>query len=173
MRSPQVLALGSLVLLACSAGVGDSTESAESAIGGNLIDLRADTNRDGEVSFATDADDVGEDTWADDHGAIFLANIDDDTKRCPNNVDDLALAACNDAADEIVNGPDDALDLARLKTKPWFLAPNGAAATVTWTNAEQVRLFKAKSDGSFEVIASGYRLTSEEIKKGIELAIEG
>lgn len=173
MRSPQALALGSLVLLACSAGTGDSTDSSENAIGGNLIDLRADTNRDGEVSFSTPADDVGEDTWSEESGAIFLANIDDDTKRCPGNVDDLALAACNDAADEIVNGADDALDLARIKTKPWIFAPRNAAATITWTQAARVRLFKVNADGTFTVVQSGYQLTSDDIRQGLELAIEG
>lgn len=172
MRSPQVLALGSLVLLACSAAA-ESTESSEDALGESLIDVRADTNRDGVISFTDAADDANEDQWTDAHGAIFLANIDDDTKRCPNNVNDLQLAACNDAADEIVNGADDALDLARIKTRPWLLAPATATATITWSNAAKVRLFKVKADGTFEVVQSGYRLSTDEIKKGLELAIEG
>ncbi|MCW5810906.1 MAG: hypothetical protein KIT84_07830 [Labilithrix sp.] len=161
------------MLLACSAGAGDSSDSSESAVGGNLIDIRADNNRDGVISFTDPTEDADEDQWTDNHGAIFLANIDDDTRRCPNNVDDLALAACNDAADEIVNGPDDALDLARIKTKPSFFAPQNLQATVTWTAADKVRLFKVKSDGTFQVVQSGYAMTTEDIQRGLELAIEG
>ena len=175
MRSPQTLAVASLVLLACSAGTSDSTDSSESNVNGsqpNLVDLRADANRDGEVSFEDDADDVDEDKWTDEHGAIFLANIDDDTQRCPMNGDDLALAACHDAADEVVNGPDDALDLARLKTKGWASAPDDVKAKITFNNPDYVRLFKVTA-GSFEVIASGHELTADEVREGIELAIEG
>src|SRR5205085_9682074 len=43
-----------------------------------IADLRADTNRDGEVKFDDPADDDGEDVWDAKHGAVFLANIDDD-----------------------------------------------------------------------------------------------
>jgi protein-arginine deiminase len=173
MRSPETLALASLLLIACGVA-SESTDSADHAVGTarNLIDLRADTNRDGVVSFTDPSDDKDEETWTDDHGAVFLANIDDDTKACPTNVDDIALAKCNDAADEVVNGADDALDLARLKTKPWPDAPAGTTANLSFTVPGSVRLFKVKGD-SFEVIPPGYALSAEEIRGGMELAIEG
>jgi len=139
---------------------------------GSVVDLRADTNRDGTVSFADDADDVGEETWDAKHGAIFLANIDDDEEKCPTTGSDVELAKCNDAADEVVNGPDDALDLARLKTKPWADAPDGATGTITASHPENVRLFLVKGS-SFEVLTDGAKLSAADLRAGVELAIEG
>jgi protein-arginine deiminase len=81
-----------------------------------IVDLRADTNRDGVIRFDDPADDDGEDVWDSKHGAVFLANIDDDEEKCPKDVDDVELPDCNDAADEVINGAEDALDLARLRT---------------------------------------------------------
>jgi len=137
-----------------------------------IADLRADTNRDGEVTFDDAADDDGEDVWDAKHGAVFLANIDDDEEKCPTDEDDVDLPKCHDAADEIVNGAEDALDLARLKTRPWAKAPDGAVATLSWTAPERVRLFKV-AGSSFTAIKSGAQLTLDELRAGAELAIEG
>jgi protein-arginine deiminase len=138
------------------------------------IDLRADTNRDGVISFddvASGGDDIGEDVWDAKHGAVFLANIDDDEEKCPSSGDDVDLPKCNDAADEVVNGPDDALDLARLQTKPWADAPDGATGTITTTASNRVRLFKV-SGTTFTVLAADAKLTAAELRAGVELAIE-
>lgn len=139
--------------------------------GGGIVDLRADTNRDGEVSLEDASDDDGEEVWNEKHGAVFLANIDDDQEKCPQTGDDVDLPKCNDAADEVVNGDDDALDLARLKTKPWPAAPNGAAGSISTSAPESVRLFKVKG-GAFEVLAREGALTLDELRGGVELAIE-
>ncbi|HVH41623.1 MAG TPA: protein-arginine deiminase family protein, partial [Labilithrix sp.] len=90
---------------------------------------------------------------------------------CKTNLDDVELPKCNDAADDEVNGADDALDLARLKTKPWTHAPSGATGTISWTAAERVRLFTVKGS-SFTVVKSGMKLSEADLKSGIELAIE-
>ncbi len=140
--------------------------------GGIVADLRADTNRDGTISFEGKGDDDGEDVWDAKHGAVFLANIDDDESECDPNLDDLQVAKCNDAADDEINGPDDALDLARLKTKPWAGVMQGATGSISWTAADDVRLFKV-TGSSFKVVESGMKLTEAELKSGIELAIEG
>ncbi|MBX3212655.1 MAG: protein-arginine deiminase [Labilithrix sp.] len=140
--------------------------------GGIVADLRADANRDGTISFDGKADDDGEETWNGDHGAVFLANIDDDEEVCSANLSDAQIAACNDAADDEVNGPDDALDLARIKTKPWGEAPSDAKATISWTAKDDVRLFQVKGS-SFTVVESGMTLSAAEIRSGVELAIEG
>ncbi len=176
-----------LVLLAVTAGCSDATSAddtntqsrdgtdpavAESELGEAVADLRADTNRDGVVRFDDPADDQGEDTWDATHGAVFLANIDDDQKACPTNVDDVDLPKCHDAADDVVNGADDAADLARLRTKPWGAAPAGATGAITFTAANQVRLFEVKGS-QFTAIPSGHALTREELVSGVELAIEG
>jgi protein-arginine deiminase len=140
-------------------------------------DLRADSNRDGVVNVDDDSD-ANKTDWNKTTGAVFLANIDDDTNRCSKTGDDLTLAACNDAQDEVVNGADDALDLARLKTKPWAKAPDDATGTIEVVTAaakDKVRLFKKTGTGAadFKVFASGSKLTSDELKAGVELAIEG
>lgn len=136
------------------------------------VDLRADTNRDGVVRFDDPADDEGEETWDAKHGAIFLANIDDDQEKCPTDVDDVDLPSCNDAADDVVNGADDVLDLARLATKPWPGAPDDAKATITTSTPKQVRLFKGRGS-NFEKLGDDGALTIAELRSGIELAIEG
>ena len=157
-------------------GASDSTDQDDGVDedeepGGIIADIRADTNRDGVVSFDGKSDDDGEDVWDAKHGAVFLANIDDDEVACNPNLDDTQVAKCNDAADEEVNGADDALDLARIKTKPWSDAPSGASATITWSAEDHVRLFKVKGS-SFTVVESGTKLSASEIKSGIELGIE-
>ena len=102
---------------------------------------------------------------------MFLANIDDDMNTCPKTGNDVDLPNCNDAADDVVNGVDYALDLARLKTKPWAAAPDGATGTITTTAATNVRLFKVKG-ASFEVLEKNGKLTTAELRSGVELAIE-
>lgn len=140
-----------------------------------LADLRADSNRDGEIAF--DDSDVHKTEWTKESGGIFLANIDDDSERCKSTGDDLSIATCNDAQDEIVNGDDDALDLARLKSRPWPKTPADATGHVTiLTEAAEkhVRLFKKIGDlpTDFEVLANDNVLSADEIRAGFELAIE-
>jgi protein-arginine deiminase len=172
-----------LVLLAsaCSSSVDNGGTEApapapEPAKVGVVADLRADSNRDGEVRF--DESDAQKTTWDAKNGAVFLANIDDDKGRCGKTGDDVEIAKCNDASNEVVDGADDALDLARLKTKPWAEAPEGATAIVSITPDAakgNVRLFKRTGTGAtdFEVLTDDSTFTAEEIRAGIELAIEG
>lgn len=141
-----------------------------------IIDLRADVNRNGSIDLADPTEDALEDAWTKDHGAVFLANIDDDQKTCPTvGQTDAQLAACNDAADTIINGPDDLLDLARLKTAPWPDAPADASATIAVgaPGATYVRLFK-NIGGTFTVFNPAVdKITALELQSGAELAIEG
>ncbi|AKT38609.1 protein-arginine deiminase family protein [Chondromyces crocatus] len=157
-------------------GVGGDGGSGGASSARAIVDLRADVNRDGVVDLNDPDDDVNEDTWDAARGAIFLANIDDDRGSCPKgqSVSDSQLAACNDAADEVVNGPDDLLDLARLRVAPWPDAPADASATVTLNEQarSKVRLFKADGD-SFTALSPEGTLTAAELQAGIELAIEG
>jgi protein-arginine deiminase len=155
-----------------------------------VVDLRADVNRDGVVELGDPADDMDEDTWSADRGAIFLANIDDDASTCDYVLafgakSEEALVHCNDALDSWVNGEQDLEDLARLRTAPWPEAPEGARGIVTVSGAAagKVRLFKAREGGfvSQKVRASGFvsqeephqvTLTARELREGVELAIE-
>ncbi len=133
------------------------------------IDLRADVNRNGTVDLSDPTEDANENTWDAAHGAVFLANVDDDQQKCPKTGTDAQLAACNDATNTTVDGTDDLADLARLKTVPWPGAPSG---TVSWTSATKVRMFK-NSGGTFSAITSGASLSAAELQAGVEFAIEG
>jgi protein-arginine deiminase len=139
-----------------------------------VVDLRADVNRNGVVDLDAASEDDDEETWDADHGAIFLANLDDDELACPVVEDDDELAACHDAADERVNGDLDRLDLAELRTVPWPEAPADASAAITLNaNGEpQVRLFR-EVDGELEPHAPGTVLSADALREGIVLAIEG
>lgn len=138
------------------------------------VDLRADGNRDGILDFTTDDDDAGEETWTAGHGAVFLPNLDDDELACPTDGTDAQLAACHDASDDVVNGPDDLLDLARLATRPWPDVPAGASGTlnVSTPGAAYVRLFK-KGPSGFALYVPGTKLSTSELAAGVEFAIEG
>jgi protein-arginine deiminase len=140
-----------------------------------VADLRGDSNRDGEIKF--DDSDKDKTTWDKSVGAVFLANIDDDNVRCKATGDDVTIEKCNDAQDEIINGDDDALDLARLKTKPWPKTPVDATATIAITTESAkplVRLFKKTGEGAtdFTPLAGDEVFTAEEIQAGLEFGIE-
>lgn len=50
------------------------------------VSILADTNRDGRVDVAGETDTVGKETWTDDAGALFLANIVDTDRRCSSQI---------------------------------------------------------------------------------------
>ncbi|KAB1140573.1 hypothetical protein F7R91_35405 [Streptomyces luteolifulvus] len=143
-------------------------------------DLRADVDRDGNVDVAGDTDNAGEDGWNTARGAVFLPNIDDDTKRCKSTgpggrrLSDAKLAKCNDAADTKVNGTADAADLARLRTVAMSALGDGATGIVkvTGAGAKYTRLF-VKRAGGWTVVKPTTRLSAGELRDGVELGIEG
>lgn len=145
-----------------------------------VVDLRADVNRDGVVKLDDPADDANEETWDRAHGAIFLANIDDDEDRCSTTDEDggfladVDLPGCNDAADTVVNGADDEADLAPLRIAAWASAPDDASATVTVPAGQEnrVRIF-VRRNGVFEVLDGTTKLGAKELRAGIELGLEG
>jgi protein-arginine deiminase len=147
-----------------------------------IVDIRADTNRDGKVDLSDPTEDKDEETWDATHGAVFLANLDDDDLSCPkvsNNITDVALAACHDAADEALDGKDDLKDLAPLKTAPWPDAPDDAVGTLTlalpgakYDARNYARLFLRDGD-KVSVYKQGDKLEAKALRSGIELALEG
>ncbi len=141
-----------------------------------LADLRADVNRDGLVDAAATSDDINEDTWDDKHGAIFLANIDaDDPSRCPytSAASDDSLAACNDASDDVLNGPGDLDDLAPLLVMPWSNAPDSAVGTLTLSAPQSVRLFRKVGASYLVFNPANDTLSAQELRDGVELRVEG
>jgi protein-arginine deiminase len=164
LTSSKLLLLG---LIACGADQGDGQKP--------IADLRADSNRDGEVRVDDDSD-MEKVAWDAKTGAIFLANIDDDSRRCKSSLNDMTIALCNDGQDDIVNGEDDARDLARLKTRP-ARQPSDARGRVVIATEKAVglvRLFKRSGPGpaDFEPITDESVLSREELEKGVELGIE-
>lgn len=133
--------------------------------------LTADVNRDG---LLTHADDAEKTSWTDARGAIFLPNLDDDEHRCtvdpaeldaPGRAVDEKLAACNDAADDRINGPRDAADLAPLTIDAERNLSANATGSITIAPA-----------GKALVFANGrpaHILTADDLRRGVRLQLEG
>ncbi|SDX73129.1 protein-arginine deiminase [Amycolatopsis xylanica] len=139
--------------------------------------LLADTNRNGSVDGA---DLAGKGRWTPQRGAIFLPNLDDDAKRCKVTEDDLKdysievdlrLAACNDAQDDVVNGPLDLADLAPLRTLPRKASQDGTVSLGAG-EGRYARLWIERG-GSWTSLGEGGTLTAKELTDGAKLALEG
>lgn len=144
-----------------------------------VADLRTDANRDGVVEVSGTADETSEGEWSKAGGAIFLANLDDDTERCPKTGTDLELPNCFDAADEIVNGEQDLLDLATVKIAPWPRAPKTAKGKleIDPIAAPRVRLFRQNMSGTAAATwvpfnAATDTFSQSELLAGVELKLE-
>ncbi|TDW80939.1 protein-arginine deiminase [Kribbella sp. VKM Ac-2566] len=133
--------------------------------------LTADVNRDG---LLTPADDLAKSAWTDARGAIFLPNLDDDEHRCtvapadldaPGRAIDDKLAACNDAADDRLNGHRDAADLAPLTIDAQRNLSDHATGTVTISPADKGRVFANGRPVS--------TLTATDLQRGVRLQLEG
>lgn len=140
--------------------------------------ILADTNRDG---FVDEQDAHGRDVSDEDSGALFLANLDDDLDACPaakddgGQLNDIELAACNDGADDIVNGDEDAADLARIQVLP--TGSEEARIELGGVGASKVNTFVRVGDGDraegWQSLPVDGRLPSEMLSEGVELGIEG
>lgn len=185
MRSPRhirsrLYPAGSVVLALAAAGsvLAGPVGSAYAADTGARADLRADVNRDGRVDVTGGSDNTGEDGWSVDRGAVYLPNIDDDSKRCPvtapggEPLSDAKLAACNDGSDTKVNGTEDAADLARVRSVPLPGLPADATGTLKIaTGGKHAHLF-LKRAGKWILVTAGTRLTAAELRSGVEFGVE-
>ncbi|MFI1368913.1 protein-arginine deiminase family protein [Streptomyces griseochromogenes] len=113
---------------------------------------------------------------------VVLPNLDDDARRCtlrPGDLDrldaavDERLAACNDAADDTVDGPEDAKDLTPLRVRPMTVG-EGARGRVAVPAAQSLyaRIF-VERNGRLISLGAGGSLTAEELRHGVRLAVEG
>lgn len=141
-------------------------------------ELRADVDRDGMV---TPADERGEDSWSARRGAIFLANVDDDERRCvvdPAELEeagpavDQKLAACNDSGDERINGPRDRADLAPLEIPATRGLSGAATGRLAISPASKARIFElgGAAPGLGRPAAT---LTADQLRRGVRLGLEG
>ncbi|MET7279862.1 protein-arginine deiminase family protein [Kribbella sp. NPDC005582] len=93
------------------------------------------------------------------------------THQQKQNLADRELAGCNDAADTVVNGSRDALDLARIHTTRWPMAGKSAVGSLRVSQPNRVHLFIKR--GTWELVTPETRLTADELRRGAELGIEG
>lgn len=169
-RQRSFLFVPALFLLGCADQSEPNLDPEGNTPGFGVI-IRADSNRDGKIDLVTQSDEIDKLSISRDRGAFFLPNIDDDANRCSGHANP---ATCFDASDEIVNGPEDARDLARVKTLPLEVSDH-AVATLTFTAAKPmaIRMFHEQSPGNFVVIANGHQFTPQQVRAGLTLAIEG
>ncbi|MBC2878530.1 MULTISPECIES: protein-arginine deiminase family protein [Streptomyces] len=115
-------------------------------------------------------------------GTGLLPNLDDDARRCtlrPGDLDrldvavDERLAACNDAADEVVNGAADLDDLTPLRVPPAAAGPRATArVSVPAAQARYARIFVERG-GRYVSLGAGGPLRADELRHGVRLAVEG
>ncbi|KAF2963448.1 hypothetical protein GQX73_g10117 [Xylaria multiplex] len=153
------------VLLLCRFGVGWKA------------DIRADSNRDGIVDIVGDSDLGDKYEWSDLAGAIFLANIGDTDRRCSkialsdDSLSDEALAACNDASDDIQRSPN---YMASIKTVPIPDLEDGAWGHIQVTeeiSRKNVRLFRLE-EGEWIITTNDYKFNASQLKEGLDLGID-
>ncbi len=141
-----------------------------------VADLRVDSNRDGVVDVVGSTDETDEEQWNTTRGAILLPNMDDDSQRCSTStqVSDLDMPRCHDAADTIINGPNDLLDLATVRVLPWPTAPDSARARLSVPDGGQnMRLFWAQPDGGFAHFDhNAFVFGGATLRNGVELRME-
>ncbi|GGJ79289.1 hypothetical protein GCM10010123_06560 [Pilimelia anulata] len=131
--------------------------------------IRADTDRDGAVDLTGTTDEAGKTTADATRGALFLPNLDDDARRCASRDQ-----VCADAADAVVNGDEDARDLAPIRTvpAPSIAAGSTARVTVEGAAASRARLFARRGTAWAEVTAST-AFAADELRAGLVLGLEG
>ncbi|MFE5813202.1 protein-arginine deiminase domain-containing protein [Streptomyces sp. NPDC056479] len=169
---------GPVVLVLAAVGTVLAAPSSPASAAEPAADLRADVNRDGRVDVAGGTDTTGEDRWSLGRGAVYLPNIDDDTKRCPvtgpggRPLSDAKLAACNDASDTRVNGSADVADLARIRSVPMGDLPAGAKGSVKVTTGAKYTHVYLKRAGNWVMVTPRTTLSAAELRSGVEFGVE-
>ncbi len=164
----------------------DGTTADGSALATPIVDLVVDANRDGVADLANADDQAHGNEWTTSFGASYLVNLDDDDG---DKIEDVL--------DTQINGSDDALDMAPINVAAWPTAPDGYVGVLQLDHPEKVRLWK-NGDNGWEIVAgvnndcvptflsctgaddtcadtnqaSGI-LTASELRKGVQLAMEG
>ncbi|CEN60962.1 hypothetical protein ASPCAL07633 [Aspergillus calidoustus] len=148
-------------------------------------DIRADTNRDGVVDLDGDSDVYAKGRWSESRGAVFLANVGDKYRRCPN--EDLAgnplsndeLAYCNDASGHLLLAPE---YVAPVRTVPLGNISEGVTAHIYATPREayeRVRIFllddieNPNATESWRLIDRQFNFNATQLSAGLILGIDG
>ncbi|KAM0325352.1 hypothetical protein ACHAQA_007337 [Verticillium albo-atrum] len=150
--------------------------------------ILADTDRDGSIDLATDAE--GKAEWTEARGALFLPNIGDSNGRCSKEfaileegldpeadwLDNIAVLnnftnTCNDASGNVQRNPK---YLAPLQTLPSCGLSESATGTIHVTDAlaaENVRIFRKDGD-EWTFVDANHTFTAKELKHGLSLGID-
>lgn len=181
------LALGSPAAATAATPTPSATAATTRPARAWTADLRVDADRNGTVDLTGTSDEAGEDAAR----AIFLPNLDDDARRCPLDrrvptkgqapkagtkrvpLPLKALEKCHDAADEVVNGAADALDLAPVHVAAVRDLPDGATGRIAVTRgASSVRLFR-RTGSTWTKVTPATVLTTQDLRAGVQLGLEG
>ncbi len=142
----------------------DASIDQEQVVVTKLGALVVDSNRNGVLEPDSPDEMAFKDQWNENHGAIFLANVDDDDEDgVPDHLDD------------VVDGPLDAKDLARIRVVAFADVPPNAVGTISVdpVGAPWVRVFRVEADEFVMQDPTNIAISSEDLKHGVELAIEG
>lgn len=145
--------------------------SASQAQSAPVLEILADSNRDGMVDAA---DRAGRATWTARRGAILLPNIGDTAKRCPSaaakSQSDAALEACNDAEGDVARAPE---NFAPVRVSPIKGLSGKASGQVVpvGAGADNVRVFVKRAAG-WVFIGKGAALSARELAAGVELGVD-
>jgi protein-arginine deiminase len=176
--APATLAIfAALALPSAGAGCGSSSSAAAPT---PIVAIAVDADRDGKADLASAGDRAHRNDFDTKVGASFLANVDDD------DGDKIS-----DANDDVVNGDDDAKDLAPITLAAFPTAPDGAVGklAIDDVSAGVVRVFKKDASGAWVVVAGSMgacaspklpceqsvteaTFTADELRAGITLGIE-
>ncbi|ATY62071.1 arginine deiminase [Cordyceps militaris] len=143
--------------------------------------ILADTNRDGQIDLIGDSDTAGRETWSEERGALFLANIGDSGRRCSSlihtNVSSDSreskndLDQCHDASGTEQRNPK---YLAPLATLPLISVSDSASASVTVLGdaaSKNVRIFQ-KAGCDWRFVSSNHTFSADELRSGLSLGID-
>jgi protein-arginine deiminase len=159
-------------------GCGGGSSGGGGAPPADIIDLVADTNRNGVLDENDPTEQQREAEWDATVGASFIANLDDDDGdgRC-------------DAEDELINGGADLADFAVFKVAAWPTVPKDGEGVlrIDPEAAESVRIFRDNPDGTTSLVlgsigpctstsdctyALEYRLPNGDVLTGVNFRIE-
>ncbi|KAH6874075.1 hypothetical protein B0T10DRAFT_588293 [Thelonectria olida] len=147
-------------------------------------DIRADTNRDGVVDVEGDSDVAGKAFWTAQRGAIYLPNVGDKHRRCPNtDLNDVPLsndelAYCSDGSGHLLLAPE---YVAPLRTMPMNVSDDATAHVFATPRAayERVRIFllenlsEPNTTSSWRHVDQQLFFNATQLRTGLTLGIDG
>ncbi|MDZ4656423.1 MAG: protein-arginine deiminase family protein [Bythopirellula sp.] len=131
-------------------------------VAAQVLQLTADTDRNGQLESAKD--DQDEETWTNSHGAVVLVNCDDDDRD-----------GNRDFEDEAINGAEDRLDLAPLLLESLADLPADSRVTVSLQAPTEKAFLHVPEDQAFRCIPAGesWEFAASELgTEGIEFFVE-